>query len=67
MTRILLVSSNITTDPFPVYPLGLAVIASALVGCDHTVDQFDFLVAGKSEVTLPLSARRPRWLAMAPS
>ena len=52
MTRILLVSSNITTDPFPVYPLGLAVIASALIGCDHTVDQFDFLVAGKSEEAL---------------
>lgn len=52
MTRILLVSSNITTDPFPVYPLGLAIIASALAGCDHTVDQFDFLAAGESEAAL---------------
>jgi len=52
MTRILLVSSNITTDPFPVYPLGLAVIASALAGCGHTVDQFDFLVSGESEEAL---------------
>jgi lipid biosynthesis B12-binding/radical SAM protein len=52
MTRILLVSSNITTEPFPVYPLGLAIIASALVACDHTVDQFDFLVAGESEQAL---------------
>jgi len=52
MTRILLVSSNITTDPFPVYPLGLAVIASALAACGHTLDQFDFLVAGESEEAL---------------
>ena len=52
MTRILLVSSNITTDPFPVYPLGLAVIASALAACGHTLEQFDFLVAGESEEAL---------------
>lgn len=52
MTRILLVSSNITVDPFPVYPLGLAVIASALSGCGYTVEQFDFLVAGESEEAL---------------
>jgi lipid biosynthesis B12-binding/radical SAM protein len=50
MTRIFLVSSNITTDPFPVYPLGLAIIASALAACGHTLEQFDFLVAGESEV-----------------
>ena len=49
MTRILLVSSNITTDPFPVYPLGLAVIASALAARGHVLDQFDFLVVGQSE------------------
>ncbi|MFZ1613775.1 MAG: lipid biosynthesis B12-binding/radical SAM protein [Holophaga sp.] len=49
MSRILLVSSNITTDPFPVYPLGMAVVASALAGAGHTVDQFDFLMAGESE------------------
>jgi lipid biosynthesis B12-binding/radical SAM protein len=52
MTRILLVSSNVTVDPFPVYPLGLAVIASALADSGHQVDQFDFLVAGESEEAL---------------
>jgi lipid biosynthesis B12-binding/radical SAM protein len=52
MKRILLVSSNITTEPFPVYPLGLAILASALTGRGHIVDQFDFLVAGESDETL---------------
>ena len=52
MSRILLVSSNTTTDPFPVYPLGMAVVASALAGDGHVVDQFDFLVEGGSEAAL---------------
>jgi lipid biosynthesis B12-binding/radical SAM protein len=52
MTRILLVSCNITKEPFPVYPLGLAVIASALAADGHTLEQFDFLAAGESEEAL---------------
>lgn len=52
MKRILLVSSNITTEPYPVYPLGLAVIAAALAGAGHEVEQFDFLVSGESEELL---------------
>ncbi len=49
MSKILLVSSNITTEPYPVYPLGLAVIASALAADGHQIEQFDFLAAGESE------------------
>lgn len=52
MKRVLLVSSNITTEPYPVYPLGLAVIAAALTGAGHAVEQFDFLVSGESEELL---------------
>ncbi len=52
MSRILLVSSNVAKEPFPVYPLGLAMIASALKAAGHTVDQFDFLAAGESEEAL---------------
>ncbi len=61
MTRILLVSSNITREPFPVYPLGLAVIASALAACGHILEQFDYLVAKESEEAL-----RARVQAFAP-
>ena len=55
MKRVLLVSSNITTEPYPVYPLGLAMIAAALAEAGHSVEQFDFLASGESE--LELSAR----------
>ncbi|MFA6148332.1 MAG: lipid biosynthesis B12-binding/radical SAM protein [bacterium] len=49
MKRILLVSSNISTEPLPVYPLGLAVVAAGLAGAGHRVEQFDFLASGESE------------------
>lgn len=49
MRRILLVSSNVTLEPYPVYPLGLSVIAAALAADGHQVEQFDFLACGESE------------------
>lgn len=45
MARILLVSTNTTTEPYPVYPLGMSVVAAALTATGHTVKQFDFLRA----------------------
>jgi len=61
MKRILLVSSNVTTEPYPVYPLGLAVISAALAAQGHELEQFDFLAAGESEELL-----RQRVTAFAP-
>jgi len=52
MSRIFFLSANTTTEPYPVYPLGMAVIASALAARGHEVRQFDFLAAGCSEVRL---------------
>ena len=43
MSRILLISSNSFTYPYPVYPLGMAIISSALLKNGHDVRQFDFL------------------------
>ncbi len=43
MSRILLISSNSFTHPYPVYPLGMAVISAALLKSGHDVRQFDFL------------------------
>jgi lipid biosynthesis B12-binding/radical SAM protein len=57
MSRVFCLSSNVTTEPYPVYPLGMAVIAGALARGGHEVRQFDFLAAGKSEEAL-LSAVR---------
>ncbi|MBN2872373.1 MAG: lipid biosynthesis B12-binding/radical SAM protein, partial [Halothiobacillaceae bacterium] len=52
MSRVFLLSANVTCEPYPVYPLGMAVIAGALDRAGHQLRQFDFLVAGQSEETL---------------
>ena len=52
MSRVFLISSNITVDPYPVYPLGMAVIAGALAEKGHRVRQFDFLASGQDEERL---------------
>ncbi len=52
MSRVFLLSSNITRDPYPVYPLGMALIAAALSQAGHEVRQFDNLVAGQSREAL---------------
>lgn len=41
--KILLISSNITTTPYPIYPLGISIVAAALTSAGHKVQQFDFL------------------------
>ncbi|MBU1343542.1 MAG: cobalamin-dependent protein [Proteobacteria bacterium] len=44
MSRILLISSNTTTAPLPVYPLGMALVAASLVENGHAVKQLDLLL-----------------------
>jgi lipid biosynthesis B12-binding/radical SAM protein len=46
--KILLVSANTAETPYPVYPLGMGIVASALSRAGHDVKQFDFLLAGQS-------------------
>lgn len=41
--KVLLISSNITSNPYPVYPLGVSMIAGVLSNTGHEVYQFDFL------------------------
>ncbi len=66
MKRVLLVSTNITREPYPVYPLGLAVIAAALVADGHAVEQFDFLASGEDESLLreKISAFAPDFVGL---
>ncbi|MCK4503492.1 MAG: lipid biosynthesis B12-binding/radical SAM protein [Desulfuromonadales bacterium] len=49
MSKVFLLSTNISTEPYPVYPLGMAIIAGALVAAGDEVLQYDFLAAGESE------------------
>jgi lipid biosynthesis B12-binding/radical SAM protein len=46
--KILLISSNLASTPYSVYPLGLSMIAAALTKAGHNVRQFDFLHANRS-------------------
>src|SRR4030042_4471602 len=66
MSKILLISSNTTTEPYPVYPLGLAVGASASMAQGHHVRQFDWLAEGKSEDRLQsvISAFQPDFIGL---
>ena len=41
--KILLISANITVSPYPVYPLGMSMIAAALTKAGHEVQQTDIL------------------------
>ncbi|NVN97886.1 MAG: lipid biosynthesis B12-binding/radical SAM protein, partial [Geobacteraceae bacterium] len=42
--KIFLLSSNITTSPYPIYPLGLSMVSAALTNAGHEVLQADFLL-----------------------
>jgi lipid biosynthesis B12-binding/radical SAM protein len=46
--RVFLISSNIASTPYSVYPLGLSMIAASLKNAGHLVQQFDFLASNRS-------------------
>jgi lipid biosynthesis B12-binding/radical SAM protein len=57
MSKVLLLSSNTMTSPYPVYPVGMAVVASALTSAGHTVAQFDLLAEAGSHSRLSKAIR----------
>ena len=46
--KVFLISSNIASTPYSVYPLGLSMIAASLKNARHDIKQFDFLASGRS-------------------
>jgi len=46
--KILLISANVATSPYPIYPIGMSMVASALRKNGHEVELFDFLQNGCS-------------------
>jgi lipid biosynthesis B12-binding/radical SAM protein len=48
MSKILLISVNTEKDPYPVYPIGMAMVAGALESEGHEVTQFDMLASAGS-------------------
>jgi lipid biosynthesis B12-binding/radical SAM protein len=41
--KVLLISANVTLSPYPLYPLGVSIIAAVLTKAGHEVRQADFL------------------------
>ncbi|MFO7752210.1 MAG: lipid biosynthesis B12-binding/radical SAM protein [Desulfobacteraceae bacterium] len=56
--KILLIDSNVATSPYPVYPLGMSMVAGALAKAGHDVVQFDFLQNGRSFEQLRAEVKR---------
>ncbi|WP_419781046.1 lipid biosynthesis B12-binding/radical SAM protein [Maridesulfovibrio sp.] len=48
MAVIFLISTNTNVEPYPVYPIGMSVIAGSLEDAGHRVIQYDMLAAGNS-------------------
>lgn len=46
--KVLIISANTTRSPYPVYPLGMGMIAAALEKAGHQVRQCDFLLHNES-------------------
>lgn len=51
MARILLISLNTETQPYPVYPLGMAVVAASLSEAGYDVRQYDLLASNGGRET----------------
>jgi lipid biosynthesis B12-binding/radical SAM protein len=55
--KVLLISANVTLSPYPLYPLGVSIIASALSKAGHEVRQADFLQQNNSLEAIGREAR----------
>ncbi|HUT22846.1 MAG TPA: lipid biosynthesis B12-binding/radical SAM protein, partial [Sumerlaeia bacterium] len=56
MAEILLISCNVTEEPYPVYPLGVSAVAAAARRRGHQVAVWDLLVRGESSGELAKAA-----------
>jgi len=59
--KILLISANVATSPYPIYPIGMSMVAAALQKEGHEIVLFDFLQNGCSveSVQASVCAERP--------
>ncbi|MCK5098227.1 MAG: lipid biosynthesis B12-binding/radical SAM protein [Desulfobacteraceae bacterium] len=55
--KCFLVDANIATSPYPVYPLGMSMVANALIKAGNKVFQFDFLQNNSSYEKLLFSIK----------
>ncbi|MCP4671175.1 MAG: lipid biosynthesis B12-binding/radical SAM protein [Desulfobacula sp.] len=56
--KCFLIDANIATSPYPVYPLGMSMVANALMKAGNQVFQFDFLQNNSSYEKLLSSVKK---------
>jgi radical SAM superfamily enzyme YgiQ (UPF0313 family) len=52
MAKVFMISSNVTVKPYPVYPLGMAMVSHDLRRRGHETLEWDFLAQGESVESL---------------
>ena len=62
--KIVLISSNTTTSPYPVYPLGMSMVAAALRDAGHEVLTLDLLHQSRDEALAVIAAENPRLIGI---
>ncbi|RPI03465.1 MAG: radical SAM protein, partial [Calditrichaeota bacterium] len=58
MAKVLLISCNITQEPYPVYPLGMSMVAEAVREHGHEVHEWDINVQGKDAPSIQAVIRQ---------
>lgn len=66
MAKIVLISCNITREPYPVYPLGMTMIAEAVRNRGHKVFEWDMLINRSSleELSTFIQKHHPDFIGM---
>jgi lipid biosynthesis B12-binding/radical SAM protein len=62
--KIVLISSNTATSPYPVYPLGMSMVAAALRDAGHEVLTLDLLHRSQAEALAVIAAENPRLIGI---
>lgn len=63
MARLLMVSTNLMDDPYPVYPLGANIVIAAVKKSGHEVSLIDLMVDGEAGLNASLVQFKPDYIA----
>lgn len=63
MAKLLMISTNLMDDPYPVYPLGANIVSSAVKKFGHNVKLIDLMVDGENGLNMALIDFKPDYIA----
>ncbi len=64
MARVLIISFNTVDDPYPVYPIGANIVASALRKACHDVELLDLFVDGIEKMEDVIKEFEPKYIGI---